>query len=271
MKLEYFDLLSGEPLFIEGIGNIKQPALYDIKHLGFENYDTQCRYLAVDLQNFLNITNLKEQYDSLSEEDKKIYTLFNLIIATNEFIEIYKQIFSFFIGGEVEFDEELRCFVVWNETQKSVSKLKNIVNRVFKLKPKTSKKNVSGFISNDNFDNIRDCLLQINYLKSVDEKPEKYKNERARKIAEKLAKGKAEQDKNKNGENLSLAKMISKYCADNKNGINILNVWDMTIYQFYDQFSQHNYIRQSFIQDMVYSNTVSFSDLKAYDSQLWLK
>ena len=116
-------------------------------------------------------------------------------------------------------------------------------------------------------------LRTINHIeiRDVEKKEEqKYKNETARKWAEKMAK--AEEEKQlKRENNLSIGKMISKYCTANKNGINILNVYELTIYQFLDQFAQYNHIRQSDIQDMIYSHIVSFSDLKDYEPQLWLK
>lgn len=297
MQLEEFELLSSEPIYIEGVGNIKIPQLNDIRKIGYKTYETLTSYLAVDLQKYLDIKELREQYDKLSDEGKAFNTLYNLIIRSEDFGEVYNLIFSFFISGNMTFNVETESFEfykteTYEETDSeniklSKSKINIFFRQLFKrinifshksdtstiIKPLAKEKQVLiGVVNNDNFDLVRDVLLQINKLKEIqtsNEQP-KYKNEMAKRLAERMAKAeKAKQEKSK--DNMSFGKMISKYCADNKNGINILNVWNMTIFQFYDQFAQHNHIRQSDIQDMVYANTVSFSDLKDYDSQLWLK
>ena len=298
MKLDEFELLCDEPIYIDGVGNIKIPTLRDIRRIGYKTYEMLCTYLSVDLQKYIDITGLREQYDKLSDEGKKVNTLYNLIIHNKEFAEIYYLIFSFFISENITFSGETETFefyrtdIIEETINEPIKNTESKAGRFFRLlfkkidflnlfnhksdttnvEKKSKKENVvvTGVISNDNFDLVRNCLLQINRVKinETDDKPVKYKNETARRLAERMAKAeKSKQEK----DNMDFGKMVSKYCADNKNGINISNVWDITIYQFYDQFMQHNHIRQSDIQDMVYANTVSFSDLKAYDSQLWLK
>lgn len=250
MNLNYFDLLCGEPIYIDGVGHIKSPKLEDIKKINYKTYEALCYYMAIDLSMYLKITGLNEKYGLLSDKDKKANTLYNLIANNQEYIDAYKIIFDFSIVEDVLFDYSDKIFKVYSTED---------VNPV-----------VVGYINGSNFDYIRDCLLKLNYLKPIEETVVKYKNERARKIAEKLAKNKAKKA-NENKDLLNLSKMISKFCTTNKTGINILNVWDMTVYQFYDQFSQYNHVRQADTQDMVYANSVNFSDVKLYDSQLWLK
>lgn len=252
MELTLFELLSNEPIHVEGVGDIKIPTLRDIRKIGYNVYEMLCNYLSVDLKKYLEIQELKEQYDKLSEDGKLANTLYNLIIRNAEFSKVYVLIFSFFISENMKFNTKNESFEFY--------------------KTEDNGRELIGIINNDNFDIVRDYLLQINKIKQIEVKNEavKYKNETARKLAERMEQAaKVKQDKEL--ENFNIGKMISKYCADNKNGINILNIWDMSIYQFYDQFAQHNHIRESNIQDMVYANTVSFSDLNTYDSQLWLK
>ena len=258
MQLDEFELLCDEPIYIEGVGKIKIPTLRDIRKISYKTYEMLCGYLSVDLNKYIDITGLREQYNNLNSQDKAINTLYNLIICNKEFREIYYIIFSFFISENLKFNTVTESFELYKVEFDEIKLNKNQI--------------ITGIINNENFDLVRDCLLQINRIKEVeiDNEPVIYKNEMARKLAERMAKAeKVRQEKNK--DNMNFGKMISKYCADNKNGINLLNVYDMTIYQFLDQFTQNNHIRQSYIQDMVYANTVTFSDLKDYDSQLWLK
>ena len=89
MKLDEFELLCDEPIYIDGVGNIKIPTLRDIRKIGYKTYEMLCTYLSVDLQKYIDITGLREQYDKLSDEGKKVNTLYNLIIHNKEFAEIY--------------------------------------------------------------------------------------------------------------------------------------------------------------------------------------
>jgi DNA mismatch repair ATPase MutS len=150
----------------------------------------------------------------------------------------------------VLFDECNKVFIIWEEHD--------------------NKKIAIGQINKDNFDEIIDILLKVNYIKSVDENYEKpkYKNNFAKKLVERMEKANFKKSQRNS---TSFGKMISKYCADNKNGINMINVHQLSVYQFYDQWFEHNNIRQCGLQDLIYANTVSFTDLKSYDSQLWLK
>ena len=94
-------------------------------------------------------------------------------------------------------------------------------------------KNEIGVINADNFDVFRNEILKILGLKQIETKKPKYKTERARKLAEKIAKAKAQLTKTSQQDgNMSFDNLIKKYCTHNKVGINILNVWDMTYYQF---------------------------------------
>jgi hypothetical protein len=241
LELEYEDLLSKEPIYIEGVGHIKIPLLSEIFKLRYKTYESLCAYILVDLNKYLEVYKIS----NLPVDDE--YCFYNLIMKNKEFIDMYLYIFSFFIIENVAFDNKNKCFVTFTDDNKIVGKIDKF-----------------------NFNIIRKYLLQINYLKfqHVETEQVKYKNETARKLAEKMAKA---NEKKESKNQLTFGKMISKYCADNKNGINFLNIYDLTIYQFYDQWMQHNHIKQCDIQDMIYSNTVSFNDVSAYDSQLWLK
>ena len=49
------------------------------------------------------------------------------------------------------------------------------------------------------------------------------------------------------------------------NGINILNVWDMTYYQFMKMFLEYRMGRQADINDMMAANSFSFKNSKDYN------
>ena len=65
--------------------------------------------------------------------------------------------------------------------------------------------------------------------------------------------------------------LIKKYCTHNKVGINILNVWDMTFYQFNTMFSEYNVGRQMDFNDAMASNTFSYKESSDYNPMLWIE
>lgn len=246
MNIAYEELIGFDPIEIENVGHLKIPQLKDIWKIKYSTYEMLCSYISVDKINYLKLHNLEEQYDLLSSADKETNTLFNLIINNKKFLEIYVYIFSFFIVESVAYNPVEKSFMVYENDE------------------------LIGKIDNSNFDDVRSYLLEINYLKSNPEEEQevKYRDAATKRLAERLARA-AREKSSKN--TLSIGKIISKYCAGNKSGVNFLNVFDMTIYQLYDQWTQHNHIRQCDIQDMIYANTVTFSDTKSYDPNLWAK
>ena len=78
----------------------------------------------------------------------------------------------------------------------------------------------------------------------------------------------AQKQKKESDENFAFDNMIKKYCTHNKVGINILNVWDMTYYQFVTMFKEYGNGRQHDFSDMMAANTFSYkksTDYKAMD------
>ena len=124
-----------------------------------------------------------------------------------------------------------------------------------------------GKINDDNFEEFRNFLQVILGIKSEKEieKP-KYKNKLAQRIAEKLAKHQSEKKgkQTSSDDDYTLPNMIVKYCTHNKVGINILNVWDMTYYQFMKMFLEYRMGRQADINDMIAANSFSFKNSKDY-------
>lgn len=262
MAIEYYKLLKNNPIKINDYLTLYPPTLEKVFEI-YDMYQIYLFYMSANLDQYLKLNKLEDAYDKLTEKQKNDTTFYNLITSNEIETDLFLNLFSFFIVDNIEFNSDLNSFVVWKLCERTEKKL-------LKREKHIQYKDIIGYIDKNNFDEIRACICQLNHLSCGTDKAVKYKNDRAKKIAEKIAKGLEEQNK-KNNLNLDLSKMISKYCADNKNGINIDNVWKLTIYQFYDQFEQHNHIRQASIQDNIYTNTVSFSDLKMYDQSLWLK
>lgn len=250
-----FDYLCNEPFYVPNIGTIINPTLRDIRKLTHKLFTLYVNICAISLSDYLEQCGLKEQYEQLSEEDKDKNTLFTLLLYTNS--ELLFGLMGFFIKDNVEFRKDNLSFHVYIEEIDDDGEI--------------SKKEV-GIINSDNFDIFRNEVLKILGLKQIETKKPKYKTERARLLAEKIAKAKSQLPKaTKQDENMAFDNLIKKYCTHNKVGINILNVWDMTFYQFNTMFSEYNVGRQMDFNDAMASNTFSYKESSDYNPMLWIE
>lgn len=253
MTIEYFNLIDNEPFYVEGIGTLRSPTLRNIKRLGYDRYNYYLSLLVITLQEYMEIISKQRDCSEISL-NTKYHTLYDIIIEDDNFMRLYLDIFSFFFCENVCFDKNSNEFV--------------IVNEIETLNGDKELSEVSRF-SEDKFEIVRLCLSQLNHLKLTEDKPVKYKNERARRIAEKLTKSNLQ--KGYSEPKLDLPHSIVKYCSINKVGINILNVMDISIFQFYELWEEAVKLRHINIQDMLYAHSVTLSNPKDYDAQQWLK
>lgn len=250
-----FDYLCNESYFIPNIGTIINPTLRDIRKLTHRIFTLYVNMCTISVTDYVERCNLKEQYDQLSEEEKDKNNLFTLLLFTNT--ELLFGLVGFFVQDNVEFRKDDMSFHVYIEETDDGG---NITKMEI------------GMINTDNFDTFRNEVLKILGLKQIETKKPKYKTKRARLLAEKIAKVKAQLSKaTKQDENMAFDNLIKKYCTHNKVGINILNVWDMTFYQFNTMFSEYNVGRQMDFNDAMASNTFSYKESSDYNPMLWIE
>lgn len=243
-----FDYLCNEPFFIDGIGTIKCPTLREIRKVTYNVFSFYINIISISFEDYLKTIGLLEKYYSLTDEDKKINTMYNILLGTDPSVII--GIIKNFLLEEFEFDQSALLFT----TFKMVNGEKQIV----------------GHIGNDNFEQFRTYLQLILGIKKEQENEPKFKNETAKKLFEKLQKNALTQKK-KQDENYTLDNMIKKYCTHNKVGINILNVWDMTYYQFTNMFSEYCNGRQCDFNDIMAANTFSYKKSTDYKPLEYMK
>lgn len=252
MEYSDFDYLCNEPYYIEGIGNVKNPTLRDIRKITYGMFSAFISMCKVTKDDFLREYNLSEQYDALSETEKEYNSVYYLLLYSSP--DTLFSFVEFFINDSVDFNNEDNSFVIYKNNGTG------------------EKKNAIGKINNDNFDIFRNSILLELGLKPIETKPIKYKTERARKLAEKIAKAKAMLvAPSKVDANMSLENRIRKYCTYNKVGINILTVWDMTFYQFNEMFSEYANSRQVTLNDDMAGNSFQFKNTKDYKVNLWIE
>ena len=56
MQLDYFTLLSEEPVKIQNIGSIKSPTINDIKKITYSVYLTYIDYLIMDIPSYFSMS-----------------------------------------------------------------------------------------------------------------------------------------------------------------------------------------------------------------------
>ena len=247
-----YDYLCDEPYFYEGIGHVKCPTLREIRHITYGQFNIFLSYISITQKQFLETFGLTEKFNSLSDEEKEKNTVYNLLTFGMNRADFLAYMISFFVVDDFQYNPEQNAFLIG--TYEKDDDGKEIFNEI-------------GKIDNSNFDEFREFLQVILGIKSEKEveKP-KYKNKLAQRIAEKLAKHKSEQKEKQTSadDDYTLPNMIVKYCTHNKVGINILNVWDMTYYQFMKMFLEYRMGRQADINDMMAANSFSFKNSKDY-------
>lgn len=226
MKLEYFDLISSDPLPIQNVGSIKPPTLRDIRMVTRKVYET---YLA-----FLNMTPSrycteiapanKTWYESLDSEQLCALTMYDIALCSKDMIQMYSSILDFFFIEHVSYSKEQDAFLVSSQGNTPGGE-------ALPTQP--------GIICKSNFTEISNLILQLNHIKSdthVD--LAKIKSSKGRERFLRMQKAKAGIPKRTSeNEDIELGNIISVVCTRHKS-INYNNVWDLTIYQLWDIFGR---------------------------------
>lgn len=246
MKYNYFDLLSPEPMKLQNIGSIVSPTLRSISSIG--GYDTYQYYLSIlllDLKTYLNMIGKPEQYNLMSNQDKLKFNIFDLI-PNEQFCSLLQDILNFFIKEDVIYSQEKKFYIVKDNEQ------------------------IVGVITRDNYNIICDLICQRNCIKSNQEEDlSKIKSKKTLEILKKLKKGRAEKEKiSKADKNMELGNIISAV-ANKSQSLNILNIWDLTIFQIWDCFARLN---NNNIYDIQSMSVAAWGDKdNHFDATAWLK
>lgn len=246
MKLSYFDLLSSEPVRIKNVGGILSPRLRDISAIGYDTYEAYQKLLLMDLKKYFSAIGHEEDYDLLPTDEKSNLNLFDLWIANEQSIELLKKVLNFFIEEDVIYSRQNRCFVTRNETG-----------------------NV-GVITKESYPQVCDFICQRICIQSNREEDlSKVKNKKALEIAKKLQKGRAENKKQaKADKNMDLGNIISAV-ANKSLSLNILNIWDLTVYQLWDCFSR---LSNNAIYDIQAMTVATWGNKdNHFDATVWYK
>lgn len=219
--LNALDLLSPEPYPIARVGHVIAPTLRQVAALGYETYNAYLSLLSLRGGQLFAASGLPGPDGA---------AVFYTLAASEELRALLCAAFSFFLLEEAVFSESHSAFLCMADGQPV------------------------GIISEANYEDVCDCILQRNHVDRAQPGGKQFRNDKAREIYEKLQRAKENsprQAKEKQADT-SLPNLISALCVQH-NSINLCNVWDLTVYQLYDQFLRQSYLNQVNIHAMNYA------------------
>lgn len=246
MKLSYFDLLSPDPIQIQQVGGILSPTLRSISKIGINTYQYYLTILLMDLKTYFTMIQQEEQFELLSDEETSQMNVFDLLTMDNKSAELLQNVLNFFIAENVVWSEKNNAFLIYEG------------------------ENVIGAITKKIYPQICDLICQRNCIKSNQEEDlSKVKSKKALEIMKKLQKGRAEKAKaTKTDKNMELGNIISAV-ANKSQSLNIINIWELTVYQVWDCFSR---LSNNSIYDIQSMSVAAWGNKDNYfDATTWFK
>lgn len=262
MKLDYGTLLSSDPLQMPYGFSIISPTLSEISKLGFNSYNYYLSTLNLDIESYyktvLNsdidyfggfsveekdlIQQVKNEYDSIPDSEKASITPIVIFSYDKILMESISKSLSFFTNVDFKYSKDDNAFVSSKEDAAAAT------------------------IELKYFEEVADMIFQRNGInKPQKEDKPKFKN----KIAEKLYYRTLEaENKNKRNNDLELPNIISSVSAMH-NSLNIINIWEITIYQLYDQFQR---LQNNCVYDIQAFSVGAWGDKdNKFDQTMWYK
>ena len=305
MKLDHFTLISRKPLKVRNVGSIKPIFLHEIEDVTVHAYNNFLSVLMLDINTYYKwmekeddyfryysqeqkqkVLDVKKQYEELDTEEKLSISFYDLLMYDELLICSFIEAFDFFFEEEVDFvvngneiTDAQFSFITYNkiDTPQKI-KLKN-GNEYSTIK---TNRELVGVINRSNFKDVVDIILQRNSVQREEEITAedltKVKNKnKVMQLMEKMKKGQKQLDKTREkkreekgvASDTELANIISCVAAKNHNGINMINIWDMTIYNLYEQFKL---IRENNIHDAETLSVFIWGDKSnKFDIDGWFK
>ena len=249
IKFNYEDLLSGDAIFMEGIGHFKSPQLKELKPtsgIGNWMYTFYLNVLSWDKEDFLQYAASAAVHQVPLLEKSTQLTVFDVMTLQADFRTLLQQALSFFIVEKLEWQEKEFKFSVLDASEKSI-----------------------GSICRKNFDTVRDVCLQMNYINLDKSNSDtlKHTNAKTKALWEAAQAHLKQQSKLSSGnKNYTIGNIISKLCAAGI-GYTFHNIYDLTVYQLYDAFFQYGYLRAMNLNMAAFANHGG----KQFDINDWLK
>lgn len=261
MKLSYGTQISPSPISLS-MGTLRKPKLQDITDsqsefkMSFEKFYFFEFLITMTPEEFFTKADLdigKQYWDSLSSEQQKTMTIYDLVTTNKEICSHYLEIFNFFFVEKVLLVDNY--FVLVNPE-------KDYEQENF------DKQDIIGVINSNNFTEVLNIIKQICCLVSSgqEEKP-KFKNKTAEEIYNKIQNAEKKQPK-KADINMTLPNIISSVTSKHPS-LNYNNVWGLTIFQLLDNFGR---MREDIVYNIEWTRVAVWGDeKKTFDPSRWYK
>ena len=305
MKLDHFTLISRKPLKVTNVGSIKPIFLHEIEDITIHVYNNFLSILMLDIQTYYKwmekeddyfryysqeqnqkVLDVKKQYEELDTKEKLSISFYDLLMYDELLICSFIEAFDFFFEEEVDFvvngneiTDAQFSFITYNKIDTPQKIKLNNGNEYSAIK---TNRELVGIINRSNFKDVVDIILQRNSVQMEEEITAedltKVKNKnKVMQLMEKMKKGQKQLDKTREkkreekgvASDTELANIISCVAAKNHNGINMINIWDMTIYNLYEQFKL---IRENNIHEAETLSVFVWGDKSnKFDIDAWFK
>lgn len=239
MKFDYFDMLSGDAIYVDGVGHLRSPKLSELKPtsgIGYVSYNLYLNFLSWDKEQILKYDQIMQHKGVNRLADSRLNT-FDVITLLPQTRELCCGVLSFFMVEELLWDEKKRRYVA--------------------IYPKDEGM-ITGEINRENFETVRQLMLQMNYinLNKDNNPPTAHSSEKSKELwerAQDMLKKQAEANKDEVKPEYQLGNIVSKICSVHPT-YNILNIYELTIFQLYDAFFQIGYMRSINLNEQIFSN-----------------
>jgi hypothetical protein len=210
-------LLGGMPIYIENIGYIYPLTLKEICNIGLTPYNQFISLLCIESNMLNSYMNDMASFDALMEicrNNKEI----KMVIGQSINIFLKKDIFVDASNNQILIGENLTNLL----SNKKFSEI--------------------SILNSTNYEDFKYIIKLQNGLINPNNEEDDFNpsDAKAKQIIEKMKKARQtinKQQGNSEHENLNLIDLIS-ILASNSDSLNILNIWDLTLYQFNDQFAR---------------------------------
>lgn len=240
-------LLANSPFVCQGIGTMRSPTLRTIFDGATDNLQTYYFTKALLDENCENVRQILNSISESAPSTEKV-PIFEEIIKTENRRNLFAKVLSLFFINKIGFEDSVNAFVLlpMNEADDALQ----------------------GYINNDTFDLYLSIIGQLLHdTKSLPEKQEDYSGKPPEVLKALEAFKKYEnQEKSDNSKDYTLQNIISKMCISGC-GYNLLNIYDLSIWQLLDQFQAYSQNRISRITE----RSFSIWGGEDFDFGLWLK
>lgn len=190
-------------------------------------------FASYSLKEKQHILHIQEDYEALSEEERTSLCFLDILENDAPLLSNLMEALSFFLCEKAVYSHQQRGITFLNTSGKESAAV--------------------GFLPNKQYLELADVVLQRNYISGrTSEDFSNVKNKTALKIMQKINKGRMKsKHRGKSDPAMELANLISSVSARHPS-IQILNIWNLTVYQLYDLFFR---MQENSIFDIMMTST----------------